>query len=304
MPRLRVVRTSVSMRRLRSSFAYRLAALLACTALLTACATRPPVERIAHLPPLDRSLVATVAVEAFEPGEFVARDGTHLRYRLLPPADPRPGERYPLVLQLHGSGGIGSDNLGQMDAMAKAWAVPAIRARYPAYVLVPQFPMRSANYDDPGNPQHARATAALAAALELVDRLLASHPVDRQRVYATGFSMGGSSAWLAPLLRPDLFAAAMPVAGIAPERGKAPLLARVPILVLHGDADTENPIGSDRDMVAHIHATGGDRIRMREYAGLAHAPPGDQLPGLWWRDWLFAQRRTSDPTTQSLDRTP
>lgn len=285
------------------SFLRRIAALLVCGATLTACASRQPVERIAGMPPLDRSSVAAISAEAFEPGEFTARDGTRLRYRLLPPADPRPGERYPLVLQLHGSGGIGDDNLRQLDAMAKAWAVPAIRARYPAYVLVPQFPVRSANYDDPDKPQHAQPSAALAAALELVDRLLATQPLDRQRIYATGFSMGGSSAWLAPLLRPDLFAASMPIAGIAPERAKAARLSQLPILALHGDADTENPITSDREMVAAIHASGGRRIRLREYAGLAHAPPGDLLPGFWWRDWLFAQR-ASESTNQSIDRSP
>ena len=35
----------------------------------------------------------------------------------------------------------------------------------------------------------------------------------------------------------------------------------------------------------------GDMARLREYAGLKHQPPGDMLPGEWWRDWLFAQHR-------------
>ena len=46
----------------------------------------------------------------------------------------------------------------------------------------------------------------------------------------------------------------------------------------------------DRESAA-IHAAGGRQARLREYAGLKHQPPGDMLPGEWWRDWLFAQHR-------------
>lgn len=103
--------------------------------------------------------------------------------------------------------------------------------------------------------------------------------------------MGGSATWLSLLARPDLFAAALPISGIAPDRARANALKHIPILVLHGDADTENPIDADREMVAAIRAVGGRQVRMRTYAGLAHLPPGDLVPGDWWRDWLFAQHR-------------
>lgn len=276
---------------LRRIAAVLLPAWLGVTLLLSGCASNSPVERISGTPPIDRSQVASVTAEMFKPGEFVARDGTRLRYRLLSPTDPQPGQRYPLVLQLHSSGGVGDDNQRQLETMAKAWALPGIRTRYPAYVLVPQFPVRSANYDNPALPRSAVASPALPAALELVDRIIATQEVDPQRIYVTGFSMGGSATWLASALRPDLFAAALPVSGIAPDRAQAPALIGLPIWVLHGDADAENPIDADREMVARIRDLGGRQVRLREYEGLAHAPPGDQLPGYWWRDWLFAQRR-------------
>jgi predicted peptidase len=268
--------------------------LLACVAvLLMACTTNAPVEKIHGIPPIDRSVVAAVPVDAFSAGHFTARDGTVIPYRMLAPARIEPGKRYPLVVQFHGSGGIGNDNRGQVETAAKAWALPEIRLRHPAFVLVPQFPVRSANYDDPQAPRSAQASPALAAALELVEDIAGSQPVDRQRIYATGFSMGGSAAWLAPMLRPGLFAAAVPVSGIAPDRSQAGLLKDLPLLVLHGDADMENPIHADREMVQAIRALGGRRIRLREYLGLAHQPPGDLIPGDWWRDWLFTQSRAN-----------
>ena len=257
---------------------------------LAGCAAAP-IERMSGMAPLDRGVVAEVALDAFAAATFTAPDGTVLRYRLLAPATLEPGRRYPLVVQFHGSGGIGSDNLGQLDATAKAWALPAIRARHPAFVLLPQFPARSADYDDPVRPRAAHATPQLQAALALVDAVAARHPVDRGRIYATGFSMGGSTAWLALQARPGLFAAAVPVSGIAPERAYASAFIGVPLLVLHGDADDENPIDSDRAMTAAIRAAGGRSIHLREYAGLGHRPPAELVPGTWWRDWLFAQHR-------------
>lgn len=258
---------------------------------LTACATRGGVQVVHDMTPIDRSSVTGVTVDTFSAGAFAARDGTTLRYRLLGPATLAVGARYPLVVQLHGSGGIGDDNQKQMEIAAKAWALPDIRRRYPAFVLVPQLGVRSADYDDPEHPRSAQASTALRAALELIDQVATAQPVDRQRIYATGFSMGGSATWLAVMLRPHYFAAAMPVSGIAPPLSEAPLLRDTPLLVMHGDADTENPIDSDRDMVAAIRAAGGGDIRLREYVGLAHATPADVVPGDWWRDWLFSHRR-------------
>jgi len=266
-------------------------ASIAVACLLLAACAGAPVAPVRGVAPLERSAVAGVALDAFAAGAFTAADGTVLRYRLLVPPRLEPGRRYPLVVQFHGSGGIGTDNAGQLDTLARAWALPEVRARYPAFVLVPQFPVRSANYDDPAAPRVAVATPALSAALELIDSVVAQQPVDPARVYATGFSMGGSATWLSLLARPGLFAAAMPIGGIAPDRARASELRGIPILVLHGDADTENPIDADRAMVAAIRATGGREVRLREYVGLPHRPPADLVPGAWWRDWLFARHR-------------
>jgi predicted peptidase len=266
--------------------------------LLMACTTNAPVQIIRGIPPIDRSVAAAVSVDVFIAGRFTAHNGMVLPYRMLAPEHIEPGRRYPLVVQFHGSGGIGNDNRSQVEIAAKAWALPEIRLHHPAFVLVPQFPVRSADYDDPVTPRSAQASPALVAALDLVENIAASQPVDRQRIYATGFSMGGSAAWLAPMLRPGLFAAAVPVSGIAPDRSQAGLLKGLPLLVLHGDADTENPILADREMVQAIRALGGRRIHLRVYSGLTHQPPGDLIPGDWWRDWLFMQTRV-DGTHQA-----
>lgn len=103
--------------------------------------------------------------------------------------------------------------------------------------------------------------------------------------------MGGSAAWLAPVLDPSLFAAIVPISGIAPADSCAAAFRHLPVLVLHGNADDENPITADRRFVVAITNAGGRRVAFREYDGLAHRLPGDIYPGTWWRDWLLRQKR-------------
>jgi predicted peptidase len=241
--------------------------------------------------PMENSALAALKADDFLAASFTGSDGVTLPYRVLYPRRMAPGVRYPVVLQLHGSGGIGTDNLKQLDRLARTWAVPDVRDNYPCYVLVPQFPVRSANYGPPSPDQHAEHSAVLITALELVEKFSTDNMVDRSRVYAVGFSMGGSAAWLAATRKPALFAGIVPISGIAPASDAAAVLKDMPIRVMHGNADTENPIGPDLRLTKAIRTLGGTRILFREYDRLDHQLHQDLTPGYWWRDWLFAQRK-------------
>lgn len=231
--------------------------------------------------------------ERFQSARFHAHDGRELPYRLLVPAAAAEGTPLPLVVVLHGSGAIGTDNQRQLGPFSLDWARDDVAARYPAYVLVPQFPVRSANYaDDPDDGLAAsQGSDWLPTALELVAHIATSAHVNPDRVYVVGFSMGASASWNALLLAPDRFAAAVAIAGVPPARQHAPALREVPLLVLHGDADTENPIGPDRAMIRALREAGANATVFREYPGLDHRIPDDVLRANGWRDWLFSQRR-------------
>jgi pimeloyl-ACP methyl ester carboxylesterase len=149
---------------------------------------------------------------------------------------------------------------------------------------------RSANYGPAAPDQAATAAPALHAALALVRHVAATHRVDTSRIYAVGFSMGGSAAWLSPTLAPGQFAAIVPIAGIAPPNTAASAYTHLPVLAMHGDTDDENPITADRRFVRVLRVRGGQAV-LREYHGLAHQPPADIVPGTWWRDWLFQQKQ-------------
>lgn len=267
------------------------ASLTMCIALAAGAHESPAIERVAGIAPLTSDAVSAVDATLFESGSFIAADGTVVPYRLLRPVAVHHGQRYPLVVQFHGSVGIGNDNVSQLDRLARSWAMPQTRLRYPAYILVPQLPIRSANYGPASPDQAAEPSPALVGALELARHVASTQSIDPSRIYAVGFSMGGSAAWLAPTLDPAMFAAIVTIAGIAPADTWAGKLKDLPALALHGTADEENPITADRRFVHAIQVAGGERIRLREYENLGHQPPSDVHPGLWWRDWLFQQTR-------------
>jgi predicted peptidase len=223
---------------------------------------------------------------------FRGGDGVEIRYRLLPPADAVPGRRYPLVVLFHGSGEIGTDNERHLTRFVKAWARPEIRRDYPAYVLAPQMPERSANYT--AGPESLGRTSVpgrpLAATLELIDRLRAELPVDSSRVYAIGFSMGASTTYAALALRPDLFAAAIPVAGV-PDPARAAAVARTPVWIIHGNSDEENPIGPDRAFYPVLAAMPGARVTFWEMDAGEHRVPADLLASDAFARWLWAHRK-------------
>ena len=265
--------------------------LALCVATSGCSSTSPRHSIVKDSTPVAKDVVASINATDFDAADFTASDGTILRYRVLVPSNIQPGHFYPLVLQLHGSGGIGTDNALQLDRLAKSWAMPDVRRRYQAYVLIPQFPIRSANYGPPSPDQNAQPSSALHAALELVEQFMSHHDVDKSRVYAIGFSMGGSAAWLAPTLKPELFAAVVPISGIAPEDSLAPIFKDLPTLVMHGNADPENPIAADLRFADEVTRVCGKKLVFREYEGLDHHLPAEIFPGYWWRDWLFAQSR-------------
>jgi predicted peptidase len=199
-----------------------------------------------------------------------------------------------MVLVLHGAGEIGTDNEKQLTAFAKLWARDEVRREFPAYVVVPQFPARSATYSGPVTQGGRSSMAALPlhAALALVDDLRRTLPVDPTRIYVTGFSMGASSTWTALHLRPDLFAAAAPIAGVA-NRAFAPYVAATPVWVLHGNRDEVNSIQHERVMYDALSRCTGAAIVFWEHDRLGHEVPPSVLAGSQLPQWLFSHGKVA-----------
>lgn len=249
---------------------------------------------------LDERITPQV-LDAFAIASF-EHEGFTLPYRILSP-EIEESERYPLLLFLHGYGERGVENQRQLIHGGTSFADPAFRKRHNAIVVAPQCPdgvepgtddqrtwTRRLDRESPSQIDIDQvATPQLAAAKALVDHLLESQPVDPDRVYVCGLSMGGYATWELATRYPDYWAAATPICG-AGDPSKADRLTTLPIWNFHGDADNVIPVERSREMIEAIKAAGGQPIHT-EYEGVGHNSWTPTLESRHVWDWVFAQRR-------------
>jgi predicted peptidase len=211
---------------------------------------------------------------------------------------PEAAGKLPLVLFLHGSGGLGGDNVKQMALGnvfgTRVWTLPENQKRFPCYVVVPQTDRGWIRYQDPSPADSiARPIPGLGdgarLALEIVDGLRREFAIDERRIYVTGQSMGGAGTWHMTAHRPQLFAAAVACCG-SPTKEAAVDSIGTPLWNFHGDADKNVPLSASRDRIASLRKAGGHPLHT-EYAGVGH--------NVWeWAytepavvEWMFSKRR-------------
>ncbi|MEI6240348.1 MAG: PHB depolymerase family esterase [Planctomycetia bacterium] len=220
-----------------------------------------------------------------------AGQAVEFRYRLLAPAAPVAGHRYPLVIFLHGAGERGRDNEKQLKYLPTWMAEPALRERHPCYLLAPQCREDErwvdVSWADAKSTPQGPPTTDLLAAVAALQHVMSCAAVDPARVYLTGLSMGGYGTWDLAARQPERFAAILPICGGGDE-ATAPRLARLPIWCFHGDADTAVPVARSRGMIEAVRAAGGSP-KYSELPGVGHDSwtPAYRDPAVL--DWLFAQ---------------
>jgi predicted peptidase len=215
-------------------------------------------------------------------------------YRLFRP-DKAQG-KIPLVMYLHGSGGLGDDNLKQLSLGnrfgTRVWLLPENQKRFPCYVLAPQTDRGWIRYDFSQQPatQLPGFGDGARLALEIVDGLCHEFPIDRRRIYVAGNSMGGAGVWNVLANHPNFFAAAVITGGsLSPDDGTGSVAT--PLWVFHGESDEVVPVSSARDRIAARRKVGGHPL-YTEYPGADHdsvARLGFTEPAL--PKWVLSQRR-------------
>jgi len=257
----------------------------------------PPLAPGAPMSPERRALIDAFSAklpgiaDRFEPRTH--KSSFAMPYRLFRPSGTA---RPPLVLYLHGSGGLGDDNQKQLGLGnifgTHVWALPENQKRFPCYVVAPQTDRGWAKYQaSSGQPPRVVAGFGDGAtlALEIVQALVREFAIDERRIYVTGQSMGGAGVWNLIAHRPQTFAAAVICCGSATP-DDVTVASHVPLWNFHGDADQTVPIAVSRDRIAALRKAGG-RSLSTEYAGVDHnvwewAYTEPALP-----PWLFAQHR-------------
>ena len=243
---------------------------------------------------------------------FEERSHGETRYRLMQPLALDRGTRYPLILSLHGGGGVGDDNVSQLRWWNGVMAKGEWRRAHPSFVVVPQAVSGGTwgERSQVGNLQNIYIKNMIPVVFELIEALQQELPIDESRIYVLGSSMGGSGTWNFLQARPGFFAAGIPVcAGRPPEDVKG--LTQTPVWSFHGADDQTAPVENSRRMFNKVKAAGGS-IKYTELRGIRHnswiqaftytgddpargfltRASGDEVDptsDVW--QWLFRQRR-------------
>jgi predicted peptidase len=229
----------------------------------------------------------------YSPFTFTSTVGQTLPYRLMLPDHYDPALRYPLIVWLHGSGEVGTDNQRQLANGTEVFRNVDVRKNYPAFILVPQCPPddhwtnMSSHYPPGTNRLSLAPTKTAQSTFELIEHLETIFSIDKKNVSAVGLSMGGFGVWDWMARRPDLFTAGLPMSG-GGDVSKATQLAQMAIWAFHGNKDPVVGVAHSRTMVAAILRAGG-KPRYTEINGGGHGPWSPIIAEPAVLKWLFAR---------------
>lgn len=159
-------------------------------------------QRPAPTPALQKLIDETVP--AFKQYVFVDEKGDSLQYNLYTPKDIKEGVKYPLVLFMADASTPGPNPLIPLTQGygGLVWATPEFQAKNPSYVLVPQYSYITVDNEWQTMPE-------VDETITLLKKITDENPVDKNRLYTTGQSMGGMMSLYFNIKYPDLFAASM-----------------------------------------------------------------------------------------------
>jgi predicted peptidase len=209
---------------------------------------------------------------------FVSRaDATEQPYRLyVPRAAASAAQPLPLLVVLHGRG---------VDHNAWFDLTPVTRiAEQHGYLVAAPNGRGERYYENEGEHD----------VLDVIDEVIRLCPVDPDRVYLTGHSMGGWGAWYVGSRNAERFAAICPMAAPVPmellERTR-----RLAPFIIHDTGDDVVPVQRSREAAARL-AKLGISFRYREESGFGHSSRmiGANLPRIlaWFHE--HPRRRPGD----------
>ena len=202
-----------------------------------------------------------------------------MRYGLYKSAHYDTKKYYPLIVYLHGSRDTVSRDM--------IYYQESIQKENPSFVLTPKC-------DEPdqgwGNTWRDSHTTAMIKTLALVDSLTTIYPIDKNRLYLYGISMGGFGVFSTLAKEPGKFAAAYAICGGSDVKA-APRLLETPLWIFHGEKDDIVPVYLSRDLYKELIRLGGKKAKYTEYAGVKHNSWENVSKEKLLAGWLFSQRK-------------
>ena len=205
-------------------------------------------------------------------------------YVIRRPENEVDGEKYPLVIYVHGAGGRGRDISLIQNHSFFAHSEPFLKN---AISVAPQC--------------YANSWFDIFEQLQdFIEFVISDKAVDRKRVYLMGASMGGYTTWQMGMTRPELFAALVPICG-GGMYWNAGRLVNTAIWAFHGDSDPTVFPEESKKFINNITAWGGKMAKLTILENTGHNAwePAFTTPEMW--KWLFEQKNTYEPTENKYD---
>lgn len=247
-----------------------------------------------------------------EKHSFLATNGMQMPYRFFKPKESKNAK--PLVVFLHGRGDRGNDNDSKIYHEAgilinsNSLLTLENQEKYSSYILIPQCSDKTENEEwakwigntpetpfeglgkDGSYKMNPIPSESGEATLELIEKTIRENNIDPERIYLIGLSMGGFGTWEFTARRPDLFAAAVPMAGYS-DPSQIENIKHIPYWIFHGNTDQWNPVEGSRKMHQLLSEVGAD-VTYTEYDSTGH---GEAFKNAFQEEnlipWLFSKRK-------------
>lgn len=198
-----------------------------------------------------------------------------LGYLLYKPKNFSKGKASPLLVYLHGSGAAGNNLL-----MLKESGIPKLIEEgqdYPFIVISPQL---RADMNNRWPPDFVK---------EFITHVSNNYLIDPNRIYLTGFSMGGTGVWEYATAYPNTISCAVPLSGWG-NTHEVCRMKNVPTWAFHGAKDDiVSPKGS-RNLTTTLKNCGGN-VTLTELPNVGHEAWREaySYPGLI--NWIAARNK-------------
>ena len=226
---------------------------------------------------------------------FSTVDDTDQPYAIYLPPDFDATKEYPLVISLHGAGSNHRLNLRRVFGKSNAEGENDVEASryFPEwedvdYVVASPYARGTMGYQG----------IAEKDVLDVLADVQRRFPIDDDRIYLTGLSMGGGGTLWLGLTRPDLWAAIAPVCPAPPEGTDdlAPNALNVPVRIFQGGADPVVAPARVRAWVERFEDLGTD-VSYDEYPGVGHESWVQAYADGQIFDWFDQFHREASPDT-------
>ncbi|MBX2916030.1 MAG: dienelactone hydrolase family protein [Cyclobacteriaceae bacterium] len=205
----------------------------------------------------------------------------YLQYK---PENYNPSTKWPLVIYLHGGGAIDSDisrirSSGLPNLIEKGLVFPAI-------IVAPHLRNRK-NWTPTFIDEFVKAATS-------------SLPIDENKIYITGVSLGATGVWQYCIAYPYKVSAAVPISGWGNPH-EVCKIKNLPVWAFHGDQDQVVTMAGSKNMINELIKCDGDaRLTIIENGGHDIWAQAYSYPG--FTNWLLSKSKETKPILPAIKR--